>query len=663
MKRQHIVVVVLLSLLGSLAYVSTLQHDFVWDDNFQIVKNPFLHHDEAVIHIFTTDVWGYTKPGQGGVSNYYRPLQMLCYRWISHAVGLDPFFFHLTNVILHVVVTLLCYLICWYLTQELVVAAFGAALFALHPIHTEAVAWIGALPELGCALFMLLSFLLFLMSKVPGSSATRARGKGSPQTWQSPTNHRGLLLWAGSLVSFSISLLWKEMALSLPILVASYQFIIPRRSQRVKERLFAAIQQSFPYIGVVVLYLIWRYQVLGFISRRQQAWELNPIEFTGNGLYLIAKYWMKLILPLQLNSFHVFDPVRFFTDIRILSSIGFLVVIGVFLWKSFRAAPLACFLTSWVFLSLVPVLNITGVGINVFAERYLYIPSFGFCLLLTWLVFKLGRQTKYGRFLAFASLVLLAIWYGSQGYSRNKVWKNDLTLYSQTVLDSPNSALIRNAYAQVLSSKKKDTEGAEGQYWQAIEIANRRSPKDLQQIANAYGGLGGIYAQRGQYEKALEVVEKGLDTGSYPIETGIGYGLVLMHLGRLQEATSVLQKIHEIYPNDELVLDALGVLALGRQEFNRAIIYFKKAVNLVPDFASARNNLGRTYIEMRRFAEALPHLQKARFISPNDPVISTNLSMVLAGLGRPSEARQHLEHALKIAPDYQAAKSLLEILR
>ena len=98
MKRQHIAVVVLLSLLGSLAYVSTLQHDFVWDDNFQIVKNPFLHHDEAVIHIFTTDVWGYTKPGQGGVSNYYRPLQMLCYRWISHAVGLDPFFFHLTNL-------------------------------------------------------------------------------------------------------------------------------------------------------------------------------------------------------------------------------------------------------------------------------------------------------------------------------------------------------------------------------------------------------------------------------------------------------------------------------------------------------------------------------------------------------------------------------------
>ena len=169
MKKQHILAMVFLCLAGGLVYINTLQYEFVWDDNYQFVRNPYLNQDEPVTRILTTDVWGYTKPGQKGISNYYRPLQMLSYRWINSIFGLDPFYFHLANICFHSLVVILCYAIFWYLTKNFLLATIGACLFALHPIHTEAVAWIAALPELGCALLMFFSFLFFLMTKSDSS--------------------------------------------------------------------------------------------------------------------------------------------------------------------------------------------------------------------------------------------------------------------------------------------------------------------------------------------------------------------------------------------------------------------------------------------------------------------------------------------------------------
>ena len=669
MKKQHILAMVFLCLAGGLVYINTLQYEFVWDDNYQIVRNPYLNQDEPVTRILTTDVWGYTKPGQKGISNYYRPLQMLSYRWINSIFGLDPFYFHLANICFHSLVVILCYAIFWYLTKNFLLATIGACLFALHPIHTEAVAWIAALPELGCALLMFFSFLFFLMTKSDSSlMINQLASKNVEETSflensQFLRQHRSFILWCGSLISFMFALLWKEMALTFPILVAAYQFVMPRGSNSVIVRLWLAMKQSLPYLGVVGFYLCWRYYILGFISRRQQALELNPTEFVLSSFQLVSKYWLKLFLPIELNSFYVFEPVRSFAEFWSLASIGFLILAGFILWISFRRAPLCCFLVMWIFISLAPVRNLAGVGINVFAERYLYIPSLGFCLLLTWTVFTFSAKIKGGKPCAIGFFLITMVLYGVQTYSRNQVWQNDFSLYSQTVLDSPNSSLIRNCYAQVLSSEKNDPEAAEQQYRLAIEIGNQSRPKDLQQIANAFGGLGGIYAQKGQYEKALEAVEKGIATGNYPVTTGIGYGLALMHLGRFEEAAYALRAIHKIHPNDELVLDALGVIALGKKEFDQAVVFFKKAIRIVPNFASAHNNLGRTYLTMGHSNKAITTLKNAISISPNDPVILTNLGTVLVDLGRTSEGIKYLERAIQIAPNYQPASKLLKSFR
>ena len=168
-RAHHTVAFIIIAICCALVYSNTLNHEFVWDDNFQIVRNPFLHGDEPLARLFVTDVWGYTHPDQKGTSNYYRPLQMVTYRLIGQVAGLNASAFHAVNLLFHILATLAGYLVVWQLTKIYWVAFAASVLFALHPIHTEAVVWIAALPELGCCLFFFLSFWLFLRAEESSS--------------------------------------------------------------------------------------------------------------------------------------------------------------------------------------------------------------------------------------------------------------------------------------------------------------------------------------------------------------------------------------------------------------------------------------------------------------------------------------------------------------
>ncbi len=650
-RRQHIAALVFLALIAALVYWNTLDHEFVWDDNFQIVRNPFLHADEPLSRLFVTDVWGYTHPGQKGTSNYYRPLQMVTYRWIGQWAGLNASAFHAVNVVFHVLVTLAGYALAWQLMRSFWLAVSASVLFAVHPIHTEAVVWIAALPELGCCLFFFLSFWLFL------------RAEESAAEGQAGGDHREFRLRAGSLAGFAVALLWKEMVLTLPIVIGAYVFVVGAAGQPIAARVLRGLRKSLPYLGVVGGYLLVRYLVLGFISRVQHVWIMSPAEFVMSVVYLAGKYWLKLALPLHLNSFHLFDPVHSLADPRFLGALLFLALVLSLILLGLRRAPAAAFAAVWVFLTLLPVFNIRGVGANVFSERYLYIPSLGFCIAIAWLAHQglkflpEGIRSSSG----LVALSLVSIFFTVQTVRRNREWKDEFSLFFSAVAESPQSAQMRTSLAQSYLRKGMPAE-AEKQYHEAIRVGRDRVPPDKEQIANAYGGLGGIYVGRQEYAKALEAVETGLKIGEFDMK-GSAYGIALLHLGRIQEGADALYEYHQLNPNDEIALDAMGVIALSQRDYEKAVQYLQRAVKIMPDFGSARNNLGRTYLEMGKPAEALPHLQRAAVLSPRDPVVQTNLAGALAGLGRRDEARTFLERALALAPNYEPALNQLQTLR
>ncbi len=656
--KNHFFAVILLSLLSILVYINSLGNQFVHDDNYQIVRNPFLHSDQPWSHLFTTDVWGYTAPGQHGISNYYRPLQMLTYRWTAELAGLDPRAFHSVSVLLHLLATLAAYAVFWGLTRQLIMAFLSSALFAVHPIHTEAVAWISALPELGCAFFFFLSFSLFLLAY--------RRFDVGPGKMKSGENSQGLSsrkhgLWAGSLLCFALATLWKEMALTLPLVIALYVFIFSKKPSSLAVHLWEAIRTSFPYWGMIALYLVLRYKVLGFLTRTQQDWDLTPFEFILSVAHIFGKYWLKLVWPVQLNAFYLFEPVRSLGEPRVLVALAFLGRATVFLFGGLERAPLACGGGFWVFTTLIPVMNLRGVGANVFTERYLYIPSLGFCLLMIWL----GKQglkllpVQRRRWLAIIVLTAVVTLYFGQTIRRNRDWKDDFTFYSLAAETSPKSAAMHNSLANILRSEKGDLEGSERECRLAITLANQERPPDRRQIASAYLGLANIHVECQQYQKALEAADSGLATENSLPGLSIVRGLALMSLGRLDEAENVLLSVNHTLPNDELVLHFLGVIALSRRDMEQAINYFQGALKILPDYADAHNNLAAAYVELGRFTEALPHLQRASSLRPQDPSIHTNVGMALVRLGRTQEARTEFQRALALSPDYSPARAEL----
>src|SRR5690242_19851439 len=197
-------VFLILILLASLPYLNTLANGFVYDDRDQVLENPYIHSFRYIAKIFGSTVW--TFQGAQGVSNYYRPLMTFAYLISYKICGRLPFGFHLVNLVLHVAVVLLLFVLTERLFQDRLLSLIAAGLFALHPIHTESVAWIAAITDLELSLFFLLTFLLYL--RLPG-----------PQ----PPNRRYWLSYAFMLLTYGLALLSKEQALVLPALIIVYE--------------------------------------------------------------------------------------------------------------------------------------------------------------------------------------------------------------------------------------------------------------------------------------------------------------------------------------------------------------------------------------------------------------------------------------------------------
>jgi hypothetical protein len=298
---------------------------------------------------------------------------MVTYRLVSQMAGLKSSAFHAVNLLFHILATLAGYLVVWQLTKSYPVAFAASVLFALHPIHTEAVVWIAALPELGCCLFFFLSFWLFLRAQESSVSA--------------PTKPQSLRLRVLSLFAFAVALFWKEMVLTLPILIGTYLFMVSYAGESLVARLLKVQSPVFPYLGVVGA--IWvRYLVLGFLSQVQHVWNMSPPEFAMSVIYW-RNLLDKLILPLHLNSFFT-CLAQFARSLKPASWSPSSCSIGVGAWIAFawRRFSVAAFAAAWVCNAAAGV-QYPGCGCQRLLGT-LSLHSFpGFCMLSAWMTFSL----------------------------------------------------------------------------------------------------------------------------------------------------------------------------------------------------------------------------------------------------------------------------------
>lgn len=645
-----------------IAYAGSLSNGFVWDDNQQIVMNPDLRPDAPWSHLFSSDVWGYKHHDQPGHTNYYRPLQMVSYRLTAEWFGLQPQPLHLLSLLFALAGVLAAFAIYLKLTRSPAVAFAAAALFAVHPVHSEAVDWISALPELGCATFVLISFALFLSTRDPGSGLIPTR-RFLPRHW---------VLLSLSLLAFAAALLWKETAMVFPVIIAAYAVCLQPGNfpGDFKARLLSSVKLSAPFWCVLAAYLVLRFRMLGALTTRQRIWGLTNFQVGLNIFHLFAQYWWKLIAPLHLNAYYVFSPVRSIADPRAIVGILFVALACVATCYALSRAPLIAFAGLWVFITLLPVMNIYALGRNVFAERYLYLPSVGFCLLAAIIAASAVKRLPESIRKPLSALVLLAVvvWFSGETFARNPDWRDDAILFRKTLDVSPDAPFVHFMVAATEGENPAEPESAEAHYLRAIALAEDENPPDLLDLARSYEGLASLYSDRGDYARALQVLRQWRNAVPSAPELDAEEGLILLKSGRWQEAEPLLNRAYAARPQDENVLNALGLLAWEHQRnLVEAERYFTRALAIHTardDFqASLHNNLGGVYGDLEQFPLALEQFESAVSISPQDAEYHTNLAVALAELNRYEEAAAEVKIALRIAPDYPPARAVLERLQ
>jgi len=430
-KRIPALLILIIFLVSFAVYFNALFNGFVYDDQTQVLGNHWIRDVKYIPDIFSNGVWSFQR--ETIISNYYRPLMHLIFMFNYYVFGLRPWGFHLVNILFHAGVSILVFVIISRLLRASLISSqedekgfigallsppfLGAVLFATHPIHTEAVAWVAGIPDLSYAFFSLLS-LYFYMRSEEGT-------KG---------------MYPLSVVSFSAAAFCKEPALMLPIILMAYDSLFGKRA----KGYLPFIKRYIPYLLVAGAYLGLRYHALGGFSPQEPHILLSTCGYIINVFPLFTQYLENLLLPLNLNVFHVLHPIySIFGTIGIVS----LTVMAAFVvvtFIAFKKKNKVCFGLLVIALPLLPSLYIPAVGENVFAERYLYLPSFGFVLLIA---FALSRAKAVNPRLA-SGLVMIsltvAVLYSAGTVSRNTVWRDDVTLFTDTVRKSPDAALPHN---------------------------------------------------------------------------------------------------------------------------------------------------------------------------------------------------------------------------
>ena len=623
-----------LILLAVIPYLNTLLNGFVYDDTMQILENPYIRSFDHLKEIFSTTVWSYI--GDMGGSNYYRPMITFGYLICYQLFGLLAYGFHLTNLVLHAATVCILFFVSAELFEDRALAWLAAGLFAVHPIHSESVAWIAAVTDLQMTLFYLLGFWCFLRVARPGG--------GKSQRAQ-----------LGMVLCLVLGLLSKEQALTLPILATLYEHFY--RDDRQETRWHQKVSRYGMFWLVAVAYLVFRTQLLGAFAPILQRPDLNWTQTILSAFALMGQYLGKLLWPVHLNAFYVFEKSTSFLDPRVWAGVGGLILCAVVFGLFWRRDRRVSFGILWLLATLAPVLNAQWLAANAFTERYLYLPSVGFCWMLAWVgtggwIWAKERGKVWRRAMALALAVLALLWV-ARIVTRNRDWNNDLTLYASTLASEPNAWHIRNnlGYALLL---RGDRAGAKKEWLAALAI----KPENDIVLSN----LGVVSKEEKRFPEAVEYFKRALSIDSKYTDAHLHLAETYLEMGRTELARKHLRATVTLSPLNIQGRNLLGELHLQRGEVARAEEQFAKSVASTPN-AGGYHGLGDVSLSRGNREAAERDYQRALSLDPFDSHAHFQLAMLYAAAHRTTDALREYKAGLLMDPTHSEAQAAVKRLQ
>jgi protein O-mannosyl-transferase len=563
----HLLCTAILVMVCVAVYSNSLSNGFVFDDWVVIVKNKHIADLKSSLPAFFSN--SYFKIAGGEAS--YRPLTTLSYFLIHAFAGLNPFYYHLGSVLLHAINVMLVYLLTVLLLGDWFKALLAALLFACHPALTEAVDGIAFNEDLLAAFFILLALILYV-------KAVDKKPAGFP--------------YLLSLLFFFCGLLSKEMAISLPLIILLYDLTFEKAAGRgVPANFLPMLKARWSlYAGYALtgsFYLLLRFVIFANPGNGE---NLHYVNLFKRLLYLpnhIFSFVKLAVAPYNLKLDYVFSyPDHFF---RVSNLIGFVIILGLvvlsfYIYRHFKEIFFGIW---WFLITLFPVYNIIVI-FNPLAERFLYIPLIGYCLVLSNIIYRTCNKIL-SRKASVRAVTLLIIIGLSSVYSvitvrRNRDWKDDLTLWSKTVSQSPNSGVAHGNLGRVYLERGQ-LDKATAEYRKAIKL--------LPNYFKGYYGLGGVYGQKGDIAKAIDNYKKSLALNPGFADAHYNLALLYHKQGSLQEAIQHYLKAIELAPDDFEARNDLGVAFAQQGKLDRAVIEWEKVLEIDPNNKSAQDNISK----------------------------------------------------------------------
>ncbi|MGH7815078.1 MAG: hypothetical protein ACREQI_13890 [Candidatus Binataceae bacterium] len=468
-----------------------LTNGFVFDDSEMIVLNRFIGQWSFIWKSLVRDSWWFRDPLHLPQSAYYRPLQDIWFALNFHLFGLKPMGWHATMVALHLIVVWLVFRVASHLTADRLTGLIAAALFALMPIHAEAIVWASAIPLPLAAAFELAAFEFYL--------------RGAQPRWR-----------AASLGFFAGALLSHESAVVFPLLIAAHAFLLVTDKSDTSYRTYFGRARNtvfavWPYAAETVGYFALRYWVLGFISRANPTNHMTAREIALTIPGAIASYAMLLAAPWRAGPSHRLDIVENIAASGFYLPIAGLAVLCVAGWLLIRRHPhrrLYLFCAAWIFIALGPELNLGGLFAKaVLQDRYLYVPSFGFCVMAADLAMSYSRGTESRMRAMWAAAAAVGIVYAGALFSVQGYWHDEVALFTRCAQEVPGEELWHNRLGLALQGRG-ELAGARVQFEKAVSL----DPGDG---ASRYD-LGLVYRSLGDHRRAANEMAAGLKLLKHP---------------------------------------------------------------------------------------------------------------------------------------------------
>ena len=603
-RKRYLLESVLLIIVCLAVFANTLKNQFVWDDIPLITENTYIRSCKNIPLFFSPGYWNKLHPLKS--RGEFRPLRTASFAADYHLWKLNPAGYHLTNLVVHAINVILIYFFILHLAatgtvrngsqavfSRLSGVPFLAALFfAVHPAHTESVTYIKNRSELLSFLFVFLALLFFIKSERP----TPARTRG--------------IFYLTALFCFCLAVLSKETALILPLVLILYAAcFLP------SARLKGIAIKTIPFVIILPVYFWFRITALSSPAVASAVNEISTWHQLLAVLKTLAWYLKILVFPLPLVAEYYFKIPESVFEPAVLLSIASLLSAAALAAAAWRKKAKGLFFAlAWIFLTLLPVSNIIFLYSRPLAEQRLYLPSFGFCLLLAILI-QMPRSTagskrpgrKQQPALTLALALLVTVVFSLITVNRNNDWRNELGFYLNTIAATPASARMRLNLGAALTEK-----GCFDEAIHQFQIAASLMPN----MAEAYYNIGSVMEKKGLLEDAVKHYHSALALDPGYAEAFNNLGVVLAKTGHLEEAVENFSQAVRLKPDFPAAYCNIGFALATQGRLDDALKYYSIALERFPDYTEAHYKTGEVLFVMGRYEEALAHFKRVPKTNP-----------------------------------------------